>query len=81
VLVYSTVRTACGQLPVDHNGRQTADTVLRRLAGYLVRLHVVDMHLVLGPDELFDHLDGLFAGIATGAENLDPVACSGFCHG
>jgi len=73
VFVDSTARAASGHLPVNYYCGQTANTMLGSPARHLTLMHVMNVNLVLCPCQFFDRLNGLFAGMATRAENLDFV--------
>src|SRR5262249_16936973 len=55
------------------DGRQAAHAVLFRAARDCVLMHVVDLNIVAGACDLPHHFDGLLAGRAAGAENLNLV--------
>jgi len=73
VLVDSSASTASGQLPINHDGRHTADAVLRRAGCHIVLMHVMNVNLVLWARQLPDLLNSVFASRATRAKNLDLV--------
>jgi len=52
VLVDSSPSTASGQLPINHDGRHTADAMLDRARCHIVLMHVMNVNLVLWARQL-----------------------------
>jgi len=73
VLVDSSPSAASGQLPINHDGRHTADAVLRRAGCHIVLVHVMNVNIVLWARQLPHLLDSVLTGRATRAENLNLV--------
>jgi hypothetical protein len=66
-------RAAASQFAIYHDRWKAADAMLRGTAGNLMLVHVVHYYLVFGACQLANGFDGVFTGIATGAEDLNFV--------
>jgi hypothetical protein len=73
VFIYSASGAASGQLAIDHNGRKATNAVLFGSTRSFVLMHVLDVDVMLRPNEFFNRLDRLLAGCASSAEDFDFV--------
>src|SRR6516165_8818563 len=73
MLIDTAARAASSQFSVNYNSRKAPDAVLCGAAGDFMLMHVVNVHLMLCACQLFDSLNGLFAGVATRTVDLDFV--------
>jgi hypothetical protein len=76
--VRSATRAAPGELSIDDDGRQTADTERLGSRRRIAVLHIVNLDVVVRTGDPLDHLDRLCARRAARAEDLDCMLCC--CH-
>jgi hypothetical protein len=62
--------TAASQLPIDDNSGHASDAMFGCASGGLLLMHVVDVNFVFFAGQFFHSVNGVFASLATCAENF-----------